>query len=121
MRLLFNLFSIFPLASRPAVRPLLAVSFDIIGAAERSQMWDDMYYGMYALQNCGPTHTVEYKGKKGFTIYYDISGKNHENFPNFTGISVKLSVPHMRHFSVQNHTPKYGLGSQRNFFILTEF
>ena len=100
MRLLFNLFSIFPLASRPTVRPLLAVSFDIIGAAKRSQMWDDMYYGMYALQNCGPTHTVEYKGKKGFTIYYDISGKNHEKFPNFTGISVKLSVPHMRHFSV---------------------
>ena len=73
MRLLFNLFSIFALAPRPAVRPLLAVSG--IGVANRSQIPDDMYYGMYALrdrysmdqvplQNRGATHTVEYKGKK---------------------------------------------------------
>ena len=50
MRLLFNLFSIFALASCPAIRPLLAVSSGI-GVTKRSQILDDMCYRMYALRD----------------------------------------------------------------------
>ena len=69
MGLLFRLLTVFAAVSRPAVRPLLAVSSGI-GVAKRSQIPDDMYYGMYALrdrysmdqvplQNRGAKQTVE--------------------------------------------------------------
>ena len=48
MGLLFRLLTVVAAISRPAVRPLLAVSSGI-GVAKRSQIPDDMYYGMYAL------------------------------------------------------------------------
>ena len=127
MRLLsVNLFSIFALAPRPAVWPLLAVSSGI-GVAKRSQIPDDMYYEMYALRDRysmdqvplqirGTIHIVESKGKKSvhkklkiefarrfYTFNVTVRAilkKNHKNFRNFTGISVKLSVSHMRNFTV---------------------
>ena len=82
MGLLFRLLSIFAAASRPAVRPLLAVSSGI-GVVNKTQIPDDIYYGMYVLrdrysmdqvplQNRGAKQTVEQTGKKsvanGFTI-----------------------------------------------------
>ena len=125
MRLLFNLFSIFALAPRPAVRPLLAVSG--IGVANRSQIPDDMYYGMYALRDRysmdqvplqKACHTFGTLGMSYFSQssrlagrrpssfsrkglpYYDNFEKNHKIFLNFTGTSVKLSVSYVRHFTV---------------------
>ena len=74
MGLLFRLLSVFAAASCPAVRPLLAVSSGL-GVVNKTQIPDDMYYGMYALrdqysmnhvpiQNCGAKQFVEHTGKK---------------------------------------------------------
>ena len=74
MRLLFNLFSVLALTSRPHARPLFAVATGL-GFAGNDKMPKDMFYGMYALrdrysmdqvplQNRGAKHTVEYKGKR---------------------------------------------------------
>ena len=74
MRLLFNLFTVLAVTSRPNARPLFAVGTDL-GFAGNDKMPKDMFYGMYALrdrysmdqvplQNRGAKHTVEYKGKR---------------------------------------------------------
>ena len=73
MRLLFNLFTVLALTSRPNARPLRCA--DDVGFAGNDKMPKDMFYGMYALrdrysmdqvplQNRGAKHTVEYKGKR---------------------------------------------------------
>ena len=78
MGLLFRLLSVFAAASRLAVRPLLAVSSGL-SVVNKTQIPDDMYYGMYALrdrysmdhvplQNCGAKETVEHTGKKSVHI-----------------------------------------------------
>ena len=138
MGLLFRLLTVFAAVSRPAVRPLLAVSSGIV-VAKRSQIPDD----------CSPFGnlrflcTVRYRKSRmlwGIVYFYSTSTKfdprltlwarhsfrgSHdclgirllhssecvyhimiifENFHeisfNFTGTSVKLSVQHMRDFTV---------------------
>ena len=70
MRLLFNLFSVLALTSRPHARHYLQLL--LVGFAGNDKMPKDMFYGMYALkdrysmnqvplQNRGAKHTVEYK------------------------------------------------------------
>ena len=106
MGLLFRLLSVFAAASRPAVRPLLAVSSGI-GVAKRSQIPDDMYYGMYALRDRYCFRRSH--GCLGIRLLHSSECVYHimiifENFHeisfNFTGTSVKLSVQHMRYFTV---------------------
>ena len=74
MRLLFNLFTVLALTSRPNACPSFAVAAGL-GFAGNDKMPKDMFYGMYALrdrysmdqvplQNRGAKHTVEYKGKR---------------------------------------------------------
>ena len=46
MRLLFNLFSVLALTSRPHARPLFAVATGL-GFAGNDKMPKDMFYGMY--------------------------------------------------------------------------
>ena len=50
MRLLFNLFKVLALTSRPHARPLLAVGTGL-GFAGNDKMPEDMFYGMYALRD----------------------------------------------------------------------
>ena len=74
MRLLFYLFTVFSLTSRPHARPLFEISGGL-GVAGNDKMPKDLFYGMYVLknrysmdqvrlQNLGAKHTVEYKGKR---------------------------------------------------------
>ena len=75
MRLLFNLFTLFPLANRPCARPCFAVATGVRVARRNSIRHDENQYGMYALrdrysmdqvplQDRGAKTTVEYNGKK---------------------------------------------------------